>query len=68
MQISEKESKQPQMAHTEFNSHVRNKKEERKMFIIMVRCSNTIKHDDCRYMKFIYLHCGEEIKLRDPRS
>ena len=68
MQISEKESKQTQMAHTEFYSHVRNKKEERKMFIIMVRCSNTIEHDDFRYMKFIYLHCGEEIKLRDPRS
>ena len=23
---------------------------------------------DFRYMKFIYLHCGEEMKLRDPRS
>ena len=21
-----------------------------------------------RYMKFIYFHCGEEMKLRDPRS
>ena len=51
MQISEKESKQTQMAHTEFYSHVRNKKEERKMFIIMVRCSNTIEHDDFRYEK-----------------
>ena len=68
MQISEKESKQPQMAHTEFYSHVRNKKEERKMFIIMVRCLNTIEHDDFRCMKFIYLYCSEEIKLRDPRS
>ena len=25
-------------------------------------------HDDFSYMKFIYLHCGEEMKLRDPRS
>ena len=25
-------------------------------------------NDDFRYMKFIYLHCGEEMKLRDPRS
>ena len=24
--------------------------------------------DDFRYMKFIYLHCGEEMKLKDPRS
>ena len=26
------------------------------------------KRVDFRYMKFIYLHCGEEMKLRDPRS
>ena len=25
-------------------------------------------HYDFRYMKFIYLHCGEEMKLRDPRN
>ena len=24
--------------------------------------------DDFRYMKFIYLHCGEETKLRDHHS
>ena len=30
--------------------------------------SNISMHDDFRYMKFIYLHCGEEMKLRDPRS
>ena len=29
---------------------------------------NIIIFDDFRYMKFIYLHCGEEIKLRDPSS
>ena len=23
-------------------------------------------NDDFRYMKFIYLHCGEEMKLRGP--
>ena len=26
------------------------------------------KRNNIRYMKFIYLHCGEETKLRDPRS
>ena len=25
-------------------------------------------NNDFRYMKFIYLHCGEETNLRDPRS
>ena len=29
---------------------------------------NEFTLDDFRYMKFIYLHCGEEMKLRDPRS
>ena len=24
-------------------------------------------NDDFRYMKFIYLYCGEEMKLRDPQ-
>ena len=27
-----------------------------------------LMNDDFRYMKFIYLQCGEETKLRDPRS
>ena len=27
-----------------------------------------IMNSGFRYMKFIYLHCGEETKLRDPRS
>ena len=27
-----------------------------------------IKADDFRYVKFIYLQCGEEMKLRDPRN
>ena len=26
------------------------------------------KTHDFRYIKFIYLHCGEEMKLRDPRT
>ena len=25
-------------------------------------------NNDFRYMKFIYLHCGEETNVRDPRS
>ena len=25
-------------------------------------------NEDFRYMNFIYLHCGEEMKLWDPRS
>ena len=25
-------------------------------------------YNDFRYMKFIYLHCGEETNWRDPRS
>ena len=29
---------------------------------------NTQMYDDFRYKKFIYLHCGEKTKLRDPRS
>ena len=29
---------------------------------------NTQMYDDFRYEKFIYLHCGDETKLRDPRS
>ena len=24
-------------------------------------------NDDLRYMKFIYFHCGQKMKLRDPR-
>ena len=24
-------------------------------------------NNDFRYMKFIYLHCGEETNLKDPR-
>ena len=37
-------------------------------------CTNTLTpvklfgRDDFRYMKFIYLHCGGEMKLGDPRS
>ena len=27
-----------------------------------------IMNSGFRYKKFIYLHCGEETKLRDPRS
>ena len=30
--------------------------------------SNACIFDDFRYLKFIYLHCGEETKLRDPCS
>ena len=25
-------------------------------------------NNDCRYMKIIYVHCGEETNIRDPRS
>ena len=25
-------------------------------------------NSDCRYMKIIYMHCGEETNIRDPRS
>ena len=25
-------------------------------------------NNDCRYMKIIYVHCGEETIIRDPRS
>ena len=27
-----------------------------------------VKWNNFTYMKFIYVHCGEETKLRDPRS
>ena len=27
-----------------------------------------LSYDDFRYMKFIYLHCGEETNVRDSRS
>ena len=30
--------------------------------------SEQVLNNDFRYMKFIYLHCGEEMILRDPRS
>ena len=33
-----------------------------------VRLNNLSLNDDFRYIKFIYLHCGKEMKLRDPRS
>ena len=26
------------------------------------------EHNDCRYMKIIYVHSGEETNIRDPRS
>ena len=29
---------------------------------------NTQMYEDFRYEKFMYLHCGDETKLRDPRS
>ena len=31
-------------------------------------CERAENRDDFRYMKFIYLHCCEEMILRDPRS
>ena len=30
--------------------------------------SNRKVNNDFRYMKFIYLHCGEETNVRDSRS
>ena len=30
--------------------------------------SEQVLNNDFRYMKFIYLQCGEEMILRDPRS
>ena len=35
---------------------------------ISVLCIKVQVNDDFRYMKFIYLYCGGEMKLRDPRS
>ena len=32
-----------------------------------VTASEKVCFNDFRYMKFIYLHCGEETNLRDPR-
>ena len=31
-------------------------------------CERAENRDDFRYMKFIYLHCCEEMILRDPRG
>ena len=39
-----------------------------KVFCFLVIRFDNIKEFDFRYTKFIYLHCGEETKLRDPRS
>ena len=32
-----------------------------------ITASEKVCFNDFRYMKFIYLHCGEETNLRDPR-
>ena len=37
------------------------------MYVCITKQSN-IFHIDFRYMKFIYLHCGEETNVRDTRS
>ena len=42
--------------------------ETRSSINIWIPEKHEIKADDFRYMKFIYLQCGEEMKLRDPRN
>ena len=40
-------------------------------YATVIQCKNIKyggKWNNLTYMKFIYLHCGEETKLRDPRS
>ena len=33
-----------------------------------VQITSQVMNNDCRYMKIIYVHCGEETNIRDPRS
>ena len=42
--------------------------ETRSFQILNLSVSNNYQFDDFRYMKFIYLHCSGEMKLRAPRS